>query len=71
MFGDYVLWFPKEVNEQVGKFTKLWYGPYHIQYCLPNNIVLLVMLGNFESHPILGNVNKLKPYKYVEDVIIH
>ncbi len=27
-------------------------------------------LGNFEPHPILVNVNKVKPYRYVEHVVI-
>lgn len=65
-FGNYVLWFPKEAKEKVGKFTMHWYGTYHIQYCLFNNIVLLVTSGNVEPHPILVNVNKLKPCMYVE-----
>jgi hypothetical protein len=50
------------------KFTKHRYGPYHIQYYLLNNIVLSVTLGNFEPYPILVNVNKVKPYRYVEHV---
>lgn len=65
-FGNYVLWFPKEAKEKVGKFTRHWYGTYHIQYYLFNNIVLLITLGNVEPHPILVNVNKLKPCMYVE-----
>jgi hypothetical protein len=60
--GDHVLWFRKEHKEHRGKFKKWWFNPYKIQYCLPNNIVLLTTLKKFEPNPILMNVNKLKPY---------
>ncbi len=34
---------------------------------LPNNIVLLVTIEKFETSPtLIINVNKLKPYKYME-----
>ncbi len=33
---------------------------------LPNNIVLLVIIEKFEDNLVLINVNKLKPYKYME-----
>ncbi len=33
---------------------------------LPNNTVLLVTIEKFETNPMLVNVNKLKPYKYME-----
>ncbi len=33
---------------------------------LPNNIVLLVTIEKFETNRMLVNVNKLKPYKYME-----
>jgi len=33
---------------------------------LPNNIVLLVTIEKFETNHVLVNVNKLKPYKYME-----
>jgi hypothetical protein len=36
-------------------------GLVHSRY----NIVLFVYVNNFEPNPILINVNKLKPYKYV------
>jgi len=36
------------------------------KYYLPNNIVLLVFVNNFEPNLVLVNVNKLKPYKYVD-----
>jgi hypothetical protein len=36
---------------------------------LPNNIVLLVTIEKFEINLMLFNVNKLKPYKYMESVI--
>jgi hypothetical protein len=33
---------------------------------LPNNIVLLLTIEKFETNLVLVNVNKLKPYKYME-----
>ncbi len=65
-FGDYVLWFPKGNKSHLGKFTKKWFGPYIIQYVLPNNIMLLVTIEKFETNHVLVNVNKLKPCKYME-----
>jgi hypothetical protein len=49
-----------------GKIQKRWFGPFRVQYCLPNNIVFLVFINNFEPNPILVNVNKLRPYTYVD-----
>jgi hypothetical protein len=65
-FGDYVVWFTKGIKSHLGKFTKKWFGPYRVQYVLPNNIVLLVTIEKFETNHVLVNVNKLKPYKYME-----
>ncbi len=36
---------------------------------LPNNIVLLVTIEKFETNLVLVNVNKLKPYKYMESEV--
>jgi hypothetical protein len=33
---------------------------------LPNNTVILVTIEKFETNLVLVNVNKLKPYKYME-----
>jgi hypothetical protein len=33
---------------------------------LPNNIVLLVTIEKFETNLLLVDMNKLKPYKYME-----
>jgi hypothetical protein len=68
-FGDYVLWFPKGEKTHLGKFRKIWFGPFRVQYCLPNNTILLVFVNNFEPNLVLINVNKLKPYTY--NWIIH
>jgi hypothetical protein len=65
--GDYVLWYPKGQKEHVGKFKNRWFGPYRIQYCLPNNTALLVTVAHFELDPIIININKLKPYQFYED----
>jgi len=53
----------------MGKFKKRSFGPFRVQYCLPNNIVFLVPINNFEPNPILVNVNKLKPYTYVDQTL--
>ncbi len=65
-FGDYVLWFPKGNKSHLGKFIRKWFGPYRVQCVLPNNIVLLVIVENFETNLVMVNMNKLKPYKYME-----
>jgi hypothetical protein len=33
---------------------------------LLNNIVLFVIIEKFETNLVLVNVNKFKPYKYIE-----
>jgi hypothetical protein len=33
---------------------------------LTNTIIILVSVNNFGPNPVLVNVNKLKPYKYVD-----
>ncbi len=53
----------------MGKFKKKWFGPLRVQYCLPNNTIILVCVNKFEPNPILVNVNKLKPYKYVDQTL--
>jgi len=68
-FEDYVLWFPKGKKTHMGKFLKILFGPFKVQYCLPNNIVLFVYINNFEPNLVLVNVNKLKPYKYVHQTL--
>ena len=65
--GDYVLWYPKGQKEHVGKFKSQWFGPYRIQYRLPNNTALLVIVAYFELDLINVNINKLKPYRFHED----
>jgi hypothetical protein len=39
---------------------------YKVQYVLPNNTMLLVTIEKFETNLVLVNVNKFKPYKYME-----
>ncbi len=48
----------------LGKFKKRWFGPFKVQYCLPNNTDILIFVNNFEPNLVLVNVNKLKPYVY-------
>ncbi len=50
-------WSPEKMHYVI--FKQWWFGPYRLQYCLPNNIVLLVTINKFDAHPILVNVNKL------------
>jgi hypothetical protein len=67
--GDTVLWCPKGRNKHTKKFKKWWFGPSKIQNYLPNNIVLLVNIDNFEPNPISMNINKLKPYLYLRQAL--
>jgi hypothetical protein len=60
--GDKVLWFPKDRKEHTKKFKNWWFGPFKIQYCFPNNIVLFFNIDKFEPNPILVNINKFKHY---------
>jgi len=66
--GDIIVWFPKGKKEHIREFKNWWFGPYIIQYCFPNNIVLLIDSDKFEPNPILVNINKLKPIKYLGKV---
>jgi len=59
----------QRVISHLRKFTRKWFRPYRIQYVLPNNVVLLVTIEKFETKLLLVNVNKLKPYKYVESEV--
>jgi hypothetical protein len=68
-FSDYVLWFPKGNKSHLRKFIRKWFRPYIVQYVLPNKIALLVTIEKFEANPMLANVNKLKPYEYMESKV--
>ncbi len=63
------MWFPKGGKTHLGKLKKRWFDPFKVQHCLPNNIILLVSVNNFEPNPILVSVNKLKPYKYEDQTL--
>jgi hypothetical protein len=60
------MWFSKRNKSHLEKITSKWFGLYRIQYGLPNNNLLLVTIEKFETNPMLVNVNKLKPSKYME-----
>ncbi len=62
-----MLWFLGVVSKHVLKFQRQWFGPYMIQYCLLNNNVLLVIIDKFDATQVLLNINKLKPYMFIED----
>ncbi len=61
--------FAKGYKSHLGKFTKKWFGSYKIHDVLPNNTVLLVTIEKFETNLVLVNMNKLKPYKYMESKV--
>jgi hypothetical protein len=63
--GPTIMWFPKGK-----KFKKWWFGSYKIQYFLPNNTVLFINIEKFELNPILVNINKLKPYRYLDKILV-
>ncbi len=63
------MWFSKGNKSHLGKFTRKWFGLYKVQYVLSNDIMLLVTIEKFETNPMLVNVNKLKPYKYMESKV--
>jgi hypothetical protein len=44
-------------------------GLYEIQYCYPNNIILFVNTKKFEPNPILANINKFEPYRYLRKAL--
>jgi hypothetical protein len=60
------MWFLKGNKSHLGQFINKWFESYKIQYVLPNNIMLLVIIEKFETNLVLVNVNKFKPYKYME-----
>jgi hypothetical protein len=68
-FGDYILWLLKGNKSHLGKFTRKWFGPYKVQYVLPNNTMLLVTIEKLETNLVLVNMNELKPYKYMESKV--
>jgi hypothetical protein len=63
------MWSLKGNKSHLGKFIRKWFGPCKVQYVLPNNTMLLVTIEKFETNLVLVNVNKLKPYKYMESKI--
>ena len=65
--GDYVLWYPKGANVYAGKLRYKWFGPYRVQYLLPNNTILLVTVDKFDPDPVIVNINKLKTYRCLEE----
>jgi hypothetical protein len=61
--------FPKEKKHIWANFRKdgLVHLRYNIAYRIITTIyVFLISINNFEPNPILVNVNKLKPYTYVD-----
>jgi hypothetical protein len=65
-----MLWFPKGFKKCPGKFKHYWFGPYHVQYYLPNTTILLVNMDKFDLNPMFVNTKKLKPYLLYDNYII-
>jgi hypothetical protein len=65
VMGETILLFPKGRKEHTKKFKKPWFGSYKIQYSLLNDTIPFVNIDKFEPNPILVNINKSKPYKYL------
>ncbi len=61
--------FLREKRHIWANFKKRWFNPFKVQYCLPDNIVIIVLVNNFELNPVLVNVNKLKLYKYLDQTL--
>ena len=62
-----MLWYPKGANIHAGKLQNKWFGPYRVQYLLPNNTVLLGTVDKFGSDLVIVNINKLKTYRCPEE----
>jgi len=58
---------PGGVSKHASKFQKRWFGPYKTQYCLFNNTILFITIDKFDPNPVLVNINKLKPYMFIEN----
>jgi hypothetical protein len=56
----------KAIKTHINEFKHQQFSSYQIQYCLPDKLILLVTLDEFDLNLILINVNKLKPYRYVK-----
>ncbi len=56
-----------ELSKTYPKFLSRWFGPYKIQYYLPNNTILLVNIDKFDPNLVLVNTIKLKPYRFIGD----
>lgn len=67
--GNYVLWLSKGTNIYNNKLHSKWFGPYHVPYVLSNNMVLLITVQYFDHDPVIVNVNKLKSYRFLDDIV--
>jgi hypothetical protein len=64
-FGDYVLWFSGELSKHIPlnfKSNGLDLVGFNIIY-----LILLMIIDKFGFNPVLININKLKPYWFIED----
>jgi hypothetical protein len=57
----------KGQKPHLGKFIRKWFGPYIVQFYLPNNIIFLITMDKFDPNLVFANINKLKPYQFLDD----
>ncbi len=57
----------RAISKHASKFQRRWFGPYRMQYYLPNNIFSLVTINKVDPNLVLFNINKLKPYRFIKD----
>jgi hypothetical protein len=60
--------FPREKNHIWANLRKD--GLAHSKYNIVYPITLFFLKNNFEPNPVLVNINKLKPYKYVDKRVL-
>lgn len=64
-----MLWHPKSTNVNADKLHSKWFGPYRVPYVLSNNTILLISVQHFDHDLDVVNVNKLKPYRLLDDMV--
>jgi hypothetical protein len=60
--------FPREKNTS-GKIQEKMVWSIQGRVLLTNCLVIIVFVNNFEPNPVLVNVNKLKPYTYMDQTL--
>ncbi len=68
-FGDYVMWFSKGNKSHLGKFTRNGLDLTKYSMCCQITLCNWWPLRSLKLTPVLVNVSKLKPYKYMESKV--